>query len=182
MGEKMTAALIVFTAALSCVAGSDASPAVVDSIDMADVMGNGWSIIDLDLLELLYRRAFSEVDAPSMGACFLSIGTDTLGAFADPPPELLERLADTGVDVRPWSRHELKGWAEPVRDSETGELGATWTVKPARHPAPERLLFGLRVFPRRGDQQYLTLTATRVGGTWQVTKYAPGDEQAQSPN
>ena len=172
----MTVALVVFTAALSCVAGTDAAPAVVDSVDVADVMGDGWRIVDLDLVELLYRRAFSEVDASSLGACFLSVGTDTLGAFADPPPELLERLADTGVDVRAWSRHELAGWADPVRDKDTGELGATWTVRLARQPAPQTLWFGVRVFPRRGDELHRTLVATRVGGTWQVTTYEPGGE------
>ena len=172
----MTVALVVFTAALSCVAGGDAAPAVADSIDVADVMGDGWRVIDLDLLELLYREAFSEVDASSLGACFLSVGTDTLGAFADPQPELLERLADTGVDVRPWSRHELEGWAEPVRDKDTGELGATWTIRLARQPTPQLLLFGVRVFPRRGDELHRTLVAMRVGGMWQVTRFQPGGE------
>ena len=172
----MTVALVVFTAALSCVAGSDAAPALADSIDVADIMGDGWRVIDLDLLELLYREAFSEVDASSLGACFLSVGTDTLGAFADPQPELLERLADTGVDVRPWSRHELRGWAEPVRDRDTGELGATWTIRLAPQSTPQKLLFGVRVFPRRGDELRLTLVAGRAGGMWQVTRYEPGAE------
>ena len=178
----MTVAAAVLGVLLSCATGSEVAPAIVDSVDVADVVGNGWSVIDLDLLEKLYRSAFIEVDAKSLGACFLSAGTDTLGEIADPPPELFKRLADTGVDVRPWSRHEQKGWAEPVRDRETGELGATWTVRLVRHPAPQRLLFGVRVFPRRGDQLHRTLTATRVDGVWQVTKYKRGDEQSQSPN
>ena len=172
----MTVAAIVFLASLGCAAGSEAPPAVVDSIDVADVMGDGWRIIDLDLLELLCRRAFTEVDASSLGVCFLSVGTDSLGAFADPPPELSERLADTGVDVRPWSRHELEGWADPVRDRETGELGATWTMRLAAQSTPRRLLFGLRVFPRRGDELHMTLVARRVGGKWTVTKYEPGTD------
>ena len=178
----MTIAAAVLGALLTCATGIDVAPAPVDTVHVADVMGNGWSVIDLDLLEQLYRTAFSDVDAQSLGACFLSAGTDTLGEVADPPPELLERLAETGVDVRPWSRHEQKGWAEPVRDRETGELGATWTVRLVRHPAPQRLLFGVRVFPRRGDQLHRTLTATRVDATWHVTMYKRGDEQSQSPN
>jgi len=178
----MTIAAFVLGVLLACATGIGVAPAAVDTVDVADVMGNGWSVIDLDLLEQLYRTAFSDVDAPSLGACFLSAGTDTLGEVADPPPELFERLADTGVDVRPWSRHEQKGWAEPVRDRKTGELGATWTVRLVRHPAPQRLLFGVRVFPRRGDQLHRSLTATRVDGTWHVTMYKQGDEQSQSPN
>ena len=175
-------AVVVLGALLTHATGTDVAPAIVDTVDVADVMGNGWRVTDLDLLEQLYRTAFSDLDAPSLGTCFLSVGTDTLGDVADPPPELLERLADTGVDVRPWSRHEQEGWADPIRDRETGELGATWTVRLVRHPAPQRLLFGVRVFPRRGDESRRTLTATRVDGTWHVTMYEQGDEQPQSPN
>jgi hypothetical protein len=178
----MMVAVGVLAALLACAGGVEVAPATVDTVDVADVMGNGWSVIDLDLLEQLYRTAFSHVDTLSLGACFLSAGTDTLGEVADPPPELLKRLADTGVDVRPWSRHEQKGWAEPIRDRETGDLGATWTVRLARHPAPQRLLFSVWVFPRMGDDLHFTLTATRLAETWQVTMYKQGDEQSQSPN
>ena len=169
----MSIASLVLTAVLGCAAGSSDSPAVADSVDVAEIMSGGGRLIDLDLVEQLYRRVFYEVNAPSLGACFISVGRDTLGEAVDPPAELLERLSDTGVDVRAWSRHEREGWAAPVRDKDTGELGATCSVELLRQSTPPTYAFGVRVFPRRSDERILTLIAKRVGGKWEVALYAP---------
>ena len=173
MGRTMSIASLVLVAALGCAAGSSDSPAVADSVDVAEVMFGGGMLIDLDLVEQLYRRVFYEVDAQSLGVCFISVGRDTLGEPVDPPAELLERLSDTGVDVRAWSQHERKGWATPVRDKDTGELGAICSVELLRQSTPFSYGFGIRVFPRRGDERRLTLLTRRIDGKWEVTAYKP---------
>ena len=155
-----------------CTPGGPESAAPADSVGVVEVV-SGDTIVDLDLAEQLYRKLIYEMNPNSLRVCFMSLGTDSLGAFVDPTPEFLQRFADTGVEARVWSQHERQAGSAAIRDRETGEEGAACSIEVLRQSSPRSYAFAVSAFLGPRDQRSFTLLANLRKGKWEVTLYAP---------
>ena len=114
------------------VSAADKSYVVVrnDTTDAAEAA----SVLDIEAVEAVYHWLIETYGAERLGICFASAGPDSAGHQVDPPDSFFARMADTGVEFRPWSRHVKKPGKMTMRDRVTDERGVACRIKVLGHP------------------------------------------------
>ena len=124
------------------------------------------------VLELVFRDLLRT--GPAGEIRFLSLGEKPDQTFADVPPDLFTRLADTGIPLRSPAaarlpragEEEPDGTPTPVKEAATGKKGAIYWVKILKWPSDTEVLVDAARYGGPGDASGYQAKAKKVFGKW----------------
>src|SRR5262245_18983061 len=122
----------------------------------------------LNMMEAVYRHMWrTPPSAASAAVSFFGVGESN-----DPPAELLQRLSDLPVPVKPASLAVQKN--SSIVDAETGKQGVAFYIENAQMNNPDEAQVAVLIRPGRGSagSKYL-YTVRRDNGKWKVTRDKP---------